>query len=162
MKRILVVSDTHGKTERLRELIAKNSPLSMLIFCGDGEGLEQSIRGMVGEDCELHMVRGNNDYASRLPLEEEFMLGPYRVMLAHGHRYGVGMSLTRLAEEAYARGCAYVFFGHTHIPCSCQCCGVTCLNPGSLSYPRQADRKPSFLLLEQEETGQLHIHEGRM
>lgn len=160
MKRILVASDTHGKNDHLRRVLEKNRPLDLFIFCGDGEGLEREIGEFLNPGCELHMVRGNNDYFSDLPKEEEFMIGPYKAFLSHGHLYGVNVSTRRIAEEAHARGCALAFFGHTHRPCHTEDYGVTCLNPGSLSYPRQFDRRPSFLLIEQEEDGRLHFHQS--
>lgn len=160
MKKILVVSDTHGKNAELRRLIERIRPFDMFIFCGDGEGLENEIGGMIGTDCELHMVRGNNDYFSELPRDEEFMIGPYRAFLTHGHMYGVNNSLRRLADEAGDRGCRLAFYGHTHRPEIEEINGVTCLNPGSLSYPRQFDRRPSFLLIELEPNGSLHYHQG--
>lgn len=155
-----MASDTHGRNDLLKEVIKKNAPLSGFIFCGDGEGLEEQIRPLIGPSCELHMVRGNNDYFSELPREEEFMLGAYKAFLTHGHLYGVNITLKRLAEEARDRGCSLAFFGHTHRPAQEEVDGVTCLNPGSLSYPRQFDRRPSFLLIEEEESGRLHFHEG--
>ena len=33
---------------------------------------------------------------------------------------------------------------------------VTILNPGSISYPRQPGRKPTFLIMEIDEEGQAH------
>lgn len=160
MKRILVASDTHGRNANLKRVLERNKPLDMFIFCGDGEGLEHEIGQLLDPGCELHMVRGNNDYFSELPKEEEFMIGPYRAFLAHGHLYGVNVSLRRFAEEARERGCSLAFFGHTHRPYLGEELGVTCLNPGSLSYPRQFDRKPTFLLIEQEKDGKLHFHQS--
>ncbi|MDO4266263.1 MAG: metallophosphoesterase [Eubacteriales bacterium] len=158
--KILAVSDTHGKNTGLKRLIERVRPFDMFIFCGDGEGLEQEIRDLIGPGTELHMVRGNNDYFSDLPRDEEFMIGPYKAFLTHGHMYGVNTSLRRLSEEAADRGCRLAFFGHTHRPLIEETDGVVCLNPGSLSYPRQFDRRPSFLLIELDREGQLHYHQG--
>lgn len=160
MKKILVASDTHGNVKHLKWVIERNKPLDMFIFCGDGEGLEREAEELLGKNCVLHMVRGNNDYFSDLPGEEEFQIGPYRAFLTHGHRYGVNVSNRRLAEEARDRGCGLAFFGHTHRPQMEEVGGVTCINPGSLSYPRQFDRRPSFMLIEQEDNGRLHFHQG--
>ena len=161
MKKILVASDTHGRLQNLKKVIALNNPVDMFVFCGDGEGIEQELGelGLPGR-CELHMVRGNNDYFSDLPKDDEFYIGPYKAFLTHGHLYGVSVSSRRLAEEARERGCALAFFGHTHRPAQEEEGGVTCLNPGSMSYPRQFDRRPSFLLIEQEDSGRLHFHQG--
>ena len=37
---------------------------------------------------------------------------------------------------------------------------LTILNPGSLSYPRQADRRPTFLIMEIDEEGEAHFGHG--
>lgn len=160
MRKILVASDTHGRNQNLKTVIERNQPVDMFIFCGDGEGLEHEIKTLLGTNCELHMVRGNNDYFSELPRDEEFYIGAHKAFLTHGHLYGVNVSNRRLAEEAADRGCGLCFFGHTHRPQIEEIGGVTCLNPGSLSYPRQFDRKPSFLLIEEDRAGKLHFHQG--
>ena len=160
MKKILVVSDTHGRNAGLKKLIERSKPIDMFIFCGDGEGLEHEIGAMTGDGCELHMVRGNNDFFSELPRDEEFALGPYKAFLTHGHMYGVNHSVERLADEARDRGCQLAFFGHTHRPAMEETGGVVCLNPGSLSYPRQFDRRYTFLLIELDANGKLHYHQG--
>ena len=162
MKKILVASDTHGKNDILKKIILRNRPIDKFIFCGDGEGLERTVRDMVGDECELYMVRGNNDYFSQLPWDMEFELGGMKAFLTHGHMYGVSVGVTGLAEEARSRGCELAFFGHTHRPFMDEIEGERCINPGSLSYPRQADRKCTFMLIEAEDSGKLHFHQGEM
>jgi len=39
-------------------------------------------------------------------------------------------------------------FGHTHRPYFEERDGITVLNPGSLSFPRQEGRKSSYMILE--------------
>lgn len=160
MKRILVASDTHGRNDHLREVIAQNPPFDLFIFCGDGEGLEQHAAQLLGPQCALFMVRGNNDYFSELPYDLTVPLGKYRAFVTHGHRYGAGLSCRRLAEEAASQDCALCFYGHTHRPDKERVDGVLCMNPGSLSYPRQFDRRPSYLLIEQDDAGELHFHQA--
>ena len=47
-------------------------------------------------------------------------------------------------------------FGHTHKPYLDVQEGLTVLNPGSLSYPRQEDRRPSYIWMEIDEEGKAH------
>lgn len=157
MKKILVASDTHGNNRYLKDIIERNAHLDMFIFCGDGEGLERDIKSLVGNNCELYMVRGNNDYFSELPDELEFELGGERAFLTHGHKYGVSITTDHLIDEAEERGCRYVFYGHTHRPDFTQKNGILCINPGSLSYPRQFDRNHTFTLIEEDDRGELHF-----
>ena len=55
-----------------------------------------------------------------------------------------------LAEEAKARGAEIAMFGHTHRPVLTRINGVIILNPGSISYPRQADRRASYSVINVE------------
>ena len=151
--KILIVSDTHGHLARFRECIKRVAPIDMLIHCGDIEGQENEIRTL--SDCECHIVSGNNDYFSDLPREAEFMVGEYRAFLTHGHAYGVSMGYDRIAEEAADRGADIVFCGHTHKPCNEKINGVRVLNPGSLSYPRQEGREPSYMIMEFDQNGKI-------
>ena len=44
------------------------------------------------------ILRGNNDFFSDLPKEEVFSLENYRIMVTHGHMYGVSLSTCQLEE----------------------------------------------------------------
>ena len=152
--KILVVSDTHGHSRELLEVLRRVKPVDALIHCGDVEGQENYIRQMA--ECPCYIVRGNNDFFTELPREEIFQLGGYQIMVTHGHTYGVSIETAMLEEEARSRGVQVVMFGHTHRPFLEQKEGLTLLNPGSLSYPLQAGRKPSFLIMEIDREGVAH------
>ena len=47
-------------------------------------------------------------------------------------------------------------FGHTHKPYLEELQGITMLNPGSLSYPRQDGRRPSYIQMELDREGEAH------
>lgn len=152
--KILVVSDTHGHEKNLETVLKRVQPLDALIHCGDVEGGEDYIRQIV--ECPAYLVRGNNDFFSDLPREEMLHLGGYRIMVTHGHMYGVSMGTETLKEEARSRGVQVVMFGHTHRPYLEIGDQLTVLNPGSLSYPRQMGRKPGFLIMEIDRDGEAH------
>lgn len=157
--RILIVSDTHRSDRNLREVLRKTAPVDMLIHCGDVEGSEGYIEEIAG--CPVYMVSGNNDFFSSLPREQEFMVGGFKVWLTHGHNYYVYMSNEILKEEARARGANIVMYGHTHKPMIDQGrtpLDVTAVNPGSLSYPRQEGRRPSYIIMEIDRFGKAHYH----
>ena len=44
-----------------------------------------------------------------------------------------------------------MLFGHTHKPVIEKKNGVLVINPGSVSFPRQEGRKPSYVILNLEE-----------
>ena len=66
------------------------------------------------------------------------------------------MSTDMLKGEARSRNAQVAMFGHTHRPCLEIESDLTVLNPGSLSYPRQEGRKPSFLIMEIDRYGEAH------
>lgn len=144
--RILVVSDTHGFAERLEAVLAETGPVHALIHCGDVEGQESYVQSLVDGPC--YMVSGNNDWGSELPREIETTIGDYRVFITHGHRYGVSLGTERMRDEAMSRKAHIAIFGHTHRPLVETHGGLTLLNPGSLTYPRQIGRKPTYILME--------------
>lgn len=152
--KILVVSDTHGRDKNLMEVLRRVKPLDALIHCGDVEGTEMQIRQAA--ECPCYLVRGNNDYFSDLPREEIVTLGGCQILVTHGHAYGVSFETEVLEEEARSRGVQVVMFGHTHRPFLEQKEGLTLLNPGSLSYPRQQGRRPGFLIMEIDQEGVAH------
>ena len=156
--KILVVSDTHGYTENLDRVLEREKNIEMLIHCGDVEGDERYIRERTGA-YPCCIVKGNNDYFSDLPKGLVFDIYTYKVMVTHGHNYGVSMSTNGLREEARIRGAQIVLFGHTHRPFIEECSGITLMNPGSLTYPRQSGRKPSYLILNIRKDGKLEYEQ---
>lgn len=144
--KVLIVSDSHRYDENLYNVIEKNKPFDMLIHCGDVEGSEFSIGERCG--CDVKMVRGNNDFFSNLPKEIEFELGKYKVFLCHGHNYYVSMGTEMIVDEAKSRGVDIAIYGHTHRPVIEMIDGVMVINPGSISYPRQDGKVPSYVVLE--------------
>ncbi|MDD6203133.1 MAG: metallophosphoesterase [Lachnospiraceae bacterium] len=155
MKRVLIVSDTHRRNENYLTVVNRCKPLDMVIHCGDIEGSEYVIMEAAG--CPVEMVMGNNDFFSDLPREREFTLGKYHIWLTHGHNYLVSMSNETIKQEARARGIDIVMFGHSHRPVVEYDNDVIAINPGSLTYPRQEGRKPSYILMEIDESGEAHF-----
>ena len=108
-------------------------------------------------ECPCCIVSGNNDFFSDLPREEEIEIDGNKVLVTHGHYYGVSMDISGVAEEAASRDCQAVFFGHTHKPVIEKIDGVLAINPGSLSYPRQHGRRPSYAVLETDSDGKMNV-----
>ena len=156
--RILVISDSHGRNDDVSGVIRQVGPIDTLIHCGDVERGDDYIRSLV--DCPVYMVAGNNDYNLDLPPKIITKIGNYRVMIVHGHTYHVYRGVDYLKRAALEEKVDVVMFGHTHVPFIDIGHTLTILNPGSLSYPRQASRKPTFLLMEIDENGQAHYGHG--
>ena len=148
--KILIVSDTHRQNANLKKVLKKESPIDLMIHLGDLEGSEEIFREWLGSASKLVAVRGNNDFFSDLESEREIELGGTRCFLTHGHYYNVSLDLEMIRSEAESRNCGIVMFGHTHKPVMESERGILLLNPGSLSYPRQEGRKPSYMVMEAE------------
>ena len=155
MDKILIVSDTHRRNEHYLDIIKNCGPFDCVIHCGDVEGSELTICEAAG--CPVEMVMGNNDFFSELPREKEFMLGKYKVWLTHGHNYYVSMDNHTIKTEARARGVDIVMYGHSHKPVVDYDKEIIAVNPGSLTYPRQEGRKPSFIIMEIDDCGEAHF-----
>ncbi len=152
--KILIVSDTHRYNANYLKVVEKTGPLDMVVHCGDVEGSELVISQAAG--CPVEMVQGNNDFFSELPREKEFMVGQYKVWLTHGHNYYIAMNSDVIKQEAKAREVDIVMCGHTHKPVVDIGSGLTLINPGSISYPRQDNRKPSYIIMEIDGAGEAH------
>ncbi|MBE5827633.1 MAG: metallophosphoesterase [Butyrivibrio sp.] len=153
MHRYLVVSDTHGHDDNFYRVLDLVGHIDGVIHCGDFEGSEGRFALAAG--CPVYFVAGNNDFFSDLKREIEFELDGHRVIVTHGHHYMVSMDLENLRAEAAYRGADIAFFGHTHKPLAKCIDGIWLFNPGSLSYPRQEGRRPSYMILEIGDDGKI-------
>ena len=127
----------------------------MLIHLGDAEGCEDYIEVLA--ECPVEVVAGNNDFYTNLPRERELMIGKYRVLLTHGHYYYVNGGLTHIKRAIDERNLDIVMFGHTHRPVLEQYGDAIILNPGSVSYPRQEGKQPSYIIMNLDEAGEAHF-----
>lgn len=153
--KILVASDSHGFEGNLRKVVERVGQIDCFIHLGDFESGEDRIRKMF--DCEVHMVPGNNDYASHLEKDKVISLGGYKFLLTHGHKYGVNYGYYGLYDQAVSRDCDIVLFGHTHKPVIKYMDDKILANPGSISLPRQNYSTPTFLIIEIDKKNEIHF-----
>jgi len=151
IKKILIVSDTHGKPEHLKTVFAAEQ-YDALIFCGDGEGDERNLSEMAGCPAEITAVRGNNDFNFGIPFQAVITEHGHRIFAAHGHTYSLYNGLGNLEYAALEKQCDICIFGHTHKPFFLQTERMVFMNPGSISEPRQDGGIPTCAVLE--------VHEG--
>lgn len=153
---ILVVSDTHGRADNLKKVLNSHGMPDALIHLGDSECGEEGIRRLV--DCPIYMVAGNCDFFTDLPKTRIVEIGGIRMLLTHGHYYYVSVGMRDLTADAKVNDCRIAMFGHTHRPMlDCSDAELTVLNPGSLSFPRQEGKQPSYAILEIPEDGKPEI-----
>ena len=157
--KVLIVSDTHRQGENFYRALEETKPVSLVIHCGDVEGQEYEFEEAVREmnNCPCVVAAGNNDFFSNLKNDVEVQIGPYKALVTHGHNYYISVSNEFLRQEAKARGYQMVFYGHTHRPAVDDKGGIWAVNPGSLSYPRQEGRKPSYAVMEIDGEGKTEV-----
>ena len=118
---LLVVSDSHQHTGKLREAIERARPDGIL-FAGDG------LRDLTACDVRVPLwaVRGNCDamVASIIvsgqeltPRKEELIvIDGVRILLLHGDRVEVKHGLSTAIRYAALRDADVLVYGHTHKP----------------------------------------------
>lgn len=143
--KILIVSDTHGRHANLEEALEREGAIDLFLHMGDVEGQERYIEAMT--ECPNHIIAGNNDLFSQLPKEKEVRIGKYNIWMTHGHNYYVSTGTSKLRDAAKARGVDIVMYGHTHKPYVDIESSPMVINPGSISYPRQEGRQPSYIVM---------------
>ena len=153
--KILIVSDTHGYDENLEEAVSAEAPFDYLIHCGDVEGREIFIEALA--ECPCCIVAGNNDFFSDLPREQEICLEGKKILVTHGHYYRVSVGMEDIVDEARSRGCDAVLFGHIHRPVAEVRDGILVVNPGSLAFPRQNGKRPTYAVMEAEQGKDLQV-----
>ena len=152
--KVLIVSDTHGREQNLAEALEQTGPIDQLIHLGDVEGGAEHIRELAG-DAPAAIIAGNNDFFCDLPNERIFTLGGHRIFMTHGHGYFVHSGTLYLKREARKKGADIVMFGHTHKPYMEEDNELLVLNPGSLSLPRQEGHRPTYIVMEIADYGQI-------
>ena len=114
---ILVLSDSHGRGNRIDEVLQRQiKKPDAIIFLGDGL---RDIEYCSTDSTPLFVVKGNNDiynYFNGGEAEEEllFTLGEKKIFITHGHLYGVKSNIGYLLQTAAKKGADIVLYGHTH------------------------------------------------
>lgn len=156
-KKVLVISDTHGRTDNLDKILPLVKPLDQLIHLGDVSRDEDYIE--VVAECPCCFVSGNNDFYSNLPKERLIKLNGVPIFLTHGHYYYVNSRTDFLRSTAVKHGAKIALFGHTHVPYLEEDETILVANPGSLSLPRQANHCPSYMMLYIAENGSFRVEQ---
>lgn len=128
--KILVLSDSHGNLSSMIRAVDQESP-HMIFHLGDcwrdAERLQERF-----PDIPLQQVPGNCDFRPEEPAEQLLCLEDKRILLCHGHTYGVKSSLLRAGYTAEEKGLDVFLFGHTHSPLVDLRGRTLFLNPGSI------------------------------
>lgn len=131
--RILVISDSHGRTGAIERAIDAQPEAKHIFFLGD---LVRDIEDypFIYPDRIFHIVSGNCDYNSMLKSVDAVTIEGVRILFTHGHPFSVKSGISRLKEVAEQNGAQLVLFGHTHVPYTEYSKGIHFVNPGSISH----------------------------
>lgn len=112
--KILVLSDSHGAVSPMEQAVEQTSP-DLILHLGDcwrdGERLHDRFPSI-----PLEQVPGNCDFRPTEPAERLLELRGKRILLCHGHTYGVKQSLVTAGFAAEEQQLDLFLFGHTHRP----------------------------------------------
>ncbi|MCI6821277.1 MAG: metallophosphoesterase [Clostridiales bacterium] len=132
--KILLIGDTHGKLDKVRDIYGKLRDIDLIAHTGDHyrDGIQ------LGKEFNVPViaVKGNCDGSCSRDDFEIIETEAGKVLLTHGHAYNVNYDLTGLMYKAMEEDCKAVFFGHTHRCMQDEANGIRFINPGSLTQPR--------------------------
>lgn len=130
MYRILVFSDSHGKTEYMTEAMEKIIDTDLVVHLGDNVRDIETV-SYIYPDFKYAYVCGNCDISADAPYKKIIEADGFRILLTHGHEFHVKSSLLTLTEYAKENNIDCVLYGHTHLPYCSHENGILFLNPGS-------------------------------
>lgn len=145
MKRIGVISDTHGNFDSMKACISAAGKVDAWFHLGDFSADSEELQKLTR--LPVYSVRGNCDYKSSSPEELTVNIEGVRFLLMHGHEYYVTFDDTlRACLRAEELECDMLLYGHTHIPELSSYGKIRVLNPGSPVRPLGGS-KPSFAVI---------------
>lgn len=150
MVRMIVCSDSHNNYFALEAALQAHPEAELLLHLGDGEREFDDLAAAYPQR-RMVFVRGNCDWSSPEKPLRLLMVGGRRILMTHGHLFGVKQDVSRLLEQARQSKAELCCFGHTHTSLSSIQNGIHLLNPGSLTHPRNGP--PTYGLVELTEQG---------
>lgn len=165
---LLLISDTHGATDYIEEIITRFTPeVDGVIFSGDCgadfiQFVQKAFDKNTGDLPELFIiVQGNGDDSNynirnpqtgetvfiSLPIVKKIKIAGINFLITHGHKHHVSYGTEDLYKIMETESCTIGIFGHTHKQYYQEQGGIILINPGSISLPRGGD-EPGFALLE--------------
>ena len=145
--RLLVISDSHGKSSVIHDIIEAQPSAKHIFFLGDCLCDIDSF-DLLYPDRIFHAVSGNCDFYSSVPSKSSVTVCGKRIFFTHGHEFGVKSSDSHLLSYAAAIGADIVLYGHTHIPNIRYADGVYLVNPGSVGRGREKGDTYAYIDIE--------------
>ena len=133
--RLLVISDTHGRSSVIDRVVRSENTAKEVFFLGD---MVSDIEEIMPEypDRNFHIVRGNCDHFCNYPTFDIIKYENATVFFTHGHTYSVKSGIDGILSAAKGVGANVALYGHTHVAYTGYHDGVYLINSGSLALPR--------------------------
>ena len=160
--KVVILSDTHGSTQAVERVFSEQPDAALYLHAGDVLGDAEYLASLVGAELNAGEqdesvsprvigVLGNTDWPDgNQPLARIVCAAGHRILLAHGHSFGVQYTTKFFADAAAESNCDIAVYGHTHVVDVSPGTPITVLNPGSAARPRDA-YEPSYMVVEMEE-----------
>ncbi len=163
--KLVILSDTHGSTQAVERVFSEQPDAELYLHAGDVLRDAEYLATLVGAELNAGEqdesvsprvigVPGNTDWPDGNP-------AGHRILLAHGHSFGVQYTTKFFADAAAESNCDIAVYGHTHIVDVSPGTPITVLNPGSAARPRDA-YEPSYMVVEMEEGQAAEVRVVRM
>ena len=152
--RILIISDSHRRTNIIDKIISSQLNAKHIFFLGDNVSDIEDFVFLYPERV-FHTVCGNCDFGSAVQSAGLEVLEGKRIFYTHGHNYSVKYGIARLREAAQQNNYDIVLYGHTHISQILYEDGIYFVNPGSVSSSRQG--KNSYAVIDITDKGIMPI-----
>ncbi|MDO4803402.1 MAG: YfcE family phosphodiesterase [Lachnospiraceae bacterium] len=161
MRRILACSDIHGFLENFIKVLEREPDIDAILVAGDIEMKTEELKRAAGH-LPCYIVRGNCDYYYSRELPDELVINEcgHRILLTHGHLYGVPR-IARIRSHAKEAKCDMIVFGHTHQYFERMVDGIMFLNPGMLKG-RPEWGTQSYMLIDFNNDGSIDIIKKRL
>ncbi len=138
---ILVLSDSHGNLSNMERAVEQTEP-RLILHLGDCWRDAERLHDRY-PNIPMEQVPGNCDFRPELPQERLLFLEDRRVLLCHGHTYGVKNSLLTAGYAAEEQNLDLFLFGHTHQPLVDRRGKTWFVNPGSIGD----SRRPTYAIV---------------
>ena len=153
MKRVLVISDSHGGIKEM-EKVLKKEKYDISIHLGDSGATEEWLTKNFD-----YYLSGNNDIfqLDKKQKEKVIEVENFLIAITHGDDYEASFremikfnervsryKLIKLCRDIRVNA---ILYGHSHIKDDTKLKDYRIINPGSFLYPRD-DRQGTYLILE--------------
>ena len=129
MKKVLVLSDSHGDVEAMVRAVERERP-DLVLHLGDLCRDFDELRRRLPMTQAMQNVCGNCDGFTEVPDQRVLLVEGRRILMMHGHRYEVKLGYARAMWAAREAQAEILLCRHTPAPLCGARWGLWRLNPG--------------------------------